>query len=152
MSYHDMRMVALERWWVESANPLYVWEAIAFCLNADPPRSIPDWCLPVLAETAANITDLAWACGQGRMKHDNAADKLKKATGLVRQGKNCFRQLAGDAQAQHAALDETYGHDAAKALEDERSITHDRARRILVDGYRFLGLEPPSKLPPEVST
>jgi hypothetical protein len=27
----DMRLASLERWWRETGNPLYVWEAIAIC-------------------------------------------------------------------------------------------------------------------------
>jgi hypothetical protein len=134
----DMWLTYLERWWGESRNPLYVWEAVMRSTAAR--RPIPDWCLPCLAETAANITGLGWACAQRRISHERAAAMLPKATGLVRQGVNCFRQLASDARANRAAQDETHGQVVTETLMAERSVEREQARKILARGYRFLGL------------
>jgi hypothetical protein len=151
-TYHDIWISSLERWWGESRNPLYVWEAVMRCLCTDPRRPIPDWCLPYLAETALAITDLAWACGRGRMKPDRAAGQVAKATGLARQGVSRFHEIASDYRAMRDALDETRGHEVTKALEAERSVARDRARRIIARGHRLLGSRRSSKPPPKVST
>jgi hypothetical protein len=39
----------------------YAWEAIAWCLEADEPQSLPRWCLEYIKVTAANLHSLA--CG-----------------------------------------------------------------------------------------
>jgi hypothetical protein len=33
-----------QRWYEQTKNPIYVWEAIAWCLEADEPQSLPRWC------------------------------------------------------------------------------------------------------------
>jgi hypothetical protein len=38
----------LRRWYQQTKNPLYIWEAIARCLHADNPPAVPDWCLDYL--------------------------------------------------------------------------------------------------------
>jgi hypothetical protein len=134
----DIWLPSLERWHRETRNPLYAWEAIALCLNADPAEPIPTWCVPYLADAAGNITDLAWGCGQGRIKPDAAGAAIGKALGLSRQGFNAFTKICRDREAMRAALDESYGHAAAEAILRKRSISTDRARRIVTGGKRLL--------------
>jgi hypothetical protein len=132
----------LDRWWRESKNPLYIWEAIARCLNVDPPAPIPAWCLPYLAEAARNITDLSWRCGQRRLSHSLAAGRVTRALGLTRQGFNAFREIPADRQAMRGALDERDGRPLKQVLKEiarSRSITKDRARRVVGEGRKLLG-------------
>jgi len=35
------------RWWKQTSNLLYAWEAIARCLNGDPQVPRPEWSLPL---------------------------------------------------------------------------------------------------------
>ena len=55
----DMWLPALQGWHEQTRNPLYVWQAMARCLNATPPAPIPDWCIPYLAEAADNLALLS---------------------------------------------------------------------------------------------
>ena len=100
-----MWLASLERWWKETSNPLHAWEAIARCLNADPPAPVPGWCLPYLAEIARNITDLQWQVARGQMPYNKASKQVGAALGVVRQGANAFARVQKDSDAMRYALD-----------------------------------------------
>lgn len=100
-----MWLVSLERWWRQTSNPLYAWDAISRCLNAASPISIPEWCVPYLAEAAKNITELSGQTARREMSHDQAAKKVGNALKVTRQGANAFAQLQSDAAASRYALD-----------------------------------------------
>jgi hypothetical protein len=99
-----MWLASLERWWDQTSNPLYAWEAIARCMNATPPAPTPEWCLPYLAEVARNITCLSWQVVGGRMPHEQAAKRVGRALGVARQGANAFAQVQKDGDAMRYAL------------------------------------------------
>jgi hypothetical protein len=98
-------LASLDRWWKQTGNPLYAWEAVARCLNAAPPAPIPEWCLPYLAEVARNITDLTWQVARGQTTHKEAAKTIGEALRVVRQGANAFAQVQKDRHAMRYALD-----------------------------------------------
>jgi hypothetical protein len=105
----DIHVDACERWWRLTDNPLYVWEAVACCLNASPPAPIPGWCLPKLAEAATKLTDLAWSVAHDREHGDVACKKVAERLGLVRQGKkNAFDAMAEDGRTTRAAVDQFF--------------------------------------------
>ena len=100
----DMWLTSLEHWWKQTGNPLFAWEAIARCLNANPPAPIPGWCLSYVAETARRITDLSWQAARRQISPAHAAKKLGEALGVVRQGTNHFAQVPKDRDAVRYAL------------------------------------------------
>jgi hypothetical protein len=91
----------IQRWYEETQNPLYVWEAIARCLYADEQPAFPDWCLDYLRGAAANLYRLS--CGLDfRMPSGTAAKNISpkdainlvsEAFSLSKQGKNAFAKL-----------------------------------------------------------
>jgi hypothetical protein len=106
-----------QRWHERRKNPLYVWEAITRCLEADEP--LPDWCLAYLRDTAANLHSLA--CGVDFRERQEAGLAIKKispeqavklianALGLSKQGKrNAFASLLVDRDDTRAWLDDLY--------------------------------------------
>ena len=119
----DLRLAYLKQWWLETANPLYVWETIGLSLARDPPLPIPDWCLPCLAEASANITSLATEYGNALRKIDkkDASEKAKSEWNKVKnrlpsalkfaqeRKKNAFSRMRDDAYAGHASLDQKFG-------------------------------------------
>jgi hypothetical protein len=138
------RVEACERWWRQTNNPLYVWEAIA--LSRDALAPIPDWCLPYIKGVAVNITDLSWAASRGEVAADRACGKVAEKLGLVRpRSKNAFARILDDKDVAKAALDSERGHQrhgAIEALREQRSIDEDRAARLLNRGKRLLGSHP----------
>lgn len=138
----------------QTGNPLYVWEAIARCLNADQP--IPDWCIPYLRDTAIRLSQLALGhdSDKGEIAIDQAPHLVAKALLLSRQGKNAFADLATDKrdviQAQMATTEfpsiaPFLRKLGLQLIQKTHSITLDRAKRILARGKR---LARPAKPPP----
>jgi hypothetical protein len=162
-----MWLVSLERWWKQTTNPLHAWEAIARCLNADPPAPIPEWCLPYLAEVARNITDLKWQVARRRMPHEQAAKRVGAALKMVRQGANAFKQVRQDCDAMYYALDaehepkgggtyvtavvgqetvstrtETWAGRTVRSIKADRNVETDHAAKAMLRrGRRLVGLD-----------
>ncbi len=141
-SYAGMWLNWSEHWWKETANPLHVWRALAFCLNSDPPLPTPDWCLPYLAKSAASIESLM--CGRDfrndhpRISPTEAHALTAEALEFSRQGKkSAFTEIAESSGLQRHAMDAALGHDAVEAIRKERSVTEERARRLLAKGQRL---------------
>jgi hypothetical protein len=132
-----------QRWYEQTKNPLYVWEAIAWCLHADEQRSLPDWCLAYLRDTAANLHSLA--CGVDfrdpakKITSDQAFKLTSNALSLARQGKkNAFASQRRDGDNMRAALDKHYhGRDSEVAKIKQNSTI---ARRIAL-GNRLHGFK-----------
>jgi hypothetical protein len=135
-----------EDWWKKTKNPLHVWRAIAICLNADPPASIPNWCLPYLASAASNINSLTlgwdFRDDHPRVSPAEAYALTTAALGLGKQGKkSSFTSVREDADSQLHALDAELGrNDVIKSIAKERSISKDRAARRLAHGKRLARL------------
>ncbi len=162
-----MWLASLERWWKQTSNPLHVWEAIARCLNADPPVPIPEWCLPYLADVARNITDLKWQVARRRMPHEQAAKRVGGALRVVRQGANAFAQVQKDSDAMRYALDaehepkkggdfvtlvvgqesvstttETWAGRTVRGIKADRNVETDHAvKAMLRRGRKLVGLD-----------
>ncbi len=141
--YRDMRLAACERWFRQTANPLYVWEALALC-NAAPPLPPPAWCLGYLGATAAAITDLSWAVGRGEVEPAAAYRRVPEILGLVRQGKkNSFATMADDADATGVALDGRISRNRAPVElvlgRTRRNLSPERARAIVRRGRKLIG-------------
>jgi hypothetical protein len=162
-----MWLASLERWWKQTSNPLYAWEAIARCLNADPPAPIPRWCLPYLAEVSRNITTLKWQVARRQMQHDQAANGVGRALKMVRQGANAFAQVQKDSDAVYYAMDaelepkkggdfvtiidghvsigqttETWAGRTVRRIKAERNVETDHATRtILRRGRKLIELD-----------
>jgi hypothetical protein len=131
-----------ESWWQKTKNPLHVWRAVAICLNAEPKLSIPDWCLPYLADAAANIETMM--CGydfrgeRPRLKPEQAHELTAHALGFSRQGKkNAFAELVDESSLHRYALDAERGIDALGAIKQERNVSDDRAARLLARGKKL---------------
>lgn len=141
-AYLDMRLAACERWWRETANPLYVWEAIALSLNSSQPLPIPDWCVPYLGEAARKLTDLNWAVMRGKADPVIASKKVSEKLDFVRQGKkNAFLAARDEADALRVALDLEYnGGNATKliARQTGRNLSPERVRAIVRRGKKLL--------------
>jgi hypothetical protein len=134
-----------ENWWVKTANPLFVWKALAVCLNAHPPLPIPSWCMPYLATTAHNLNSLAkgqdFREDQPPVSGDQAYALTTAALGLGSQGKkNAFAEVDETHRLQRHAMAAARGHDAIEAIKKERGITEERARRLLAKGKRLARL------------
>jgi hypothetical protein len=76
MSDNDVLLSNLERWWRETDNSLYVWEAISLTLGANPSEPMPEWCLPYLSEVAHNLTALSWATARRKMLPQHALARV----------------------------------------------------------------------------
>jgi hypothetical protein len=131
-----------EIWFKQDKNPLHVWRAIDWCLNSQPPQPIPDWCLPYLAGAATNITRLMAGQDIGEDRQavtpSQALDRSREALGFSRQGKkNAFAEIIEMSVLHRHALDAERGHDAVKAIEGERSVSTDRAKRLLEKGRKI---------------
>jgi hypothetical protein len=149
-----MWVSSLEQWWRKSdrgtrrdrddRNPLFVWEAIARCLNAEPRQPVPEWCLPYLAKAANDLTLLGWAAGRGEITTTKARNETAKALGLVRQGsKNAFARLVEDGRLMRSAYaEQVLGQPAeeGKVPGTERHVSVDRARRLRRRGRQLMGL------------
>ena len=136
-----------QRCYEQTKNPLYVWEAIAWCLKADEPQSLPDWCLAYLRDTAANLHSLA--CGVDFRERQEAGSAIKKispqqavklianALCLSKQRKrNAFASLRVDRDDTHAWLDDHhYWRDAGvPEVQMLRNLTPESARRRIARG------------------
>jgi hypothetical protein len=126
----NLWLPALQRWHEETGNPLYVWQALARCLNAQPPAPIPPWCSPYLADAANNMALLSWGKDfrdktlERRISPDDAKKLVGEALSLWKpKTKNAFARLADDALASRTALD---FDDAAEMAERGRLILHVR--------------------------
>jgi len=131
-----------EHWFKLDNNPLHVWRAIDWCLNSEPPQPIPDWCLPYLAGAATSITRLMAGQDIGEDRQaitpSQALDRSREALGFSRQGKkNAFAEIMEASTLQRHALDAERGQDAVKAIEGERSVSEDRAKRLLEKGRKI---------------
>jgi len=162
-----MWLDSLERWWKQTSNPLHAWEAIARCLNADPPARIPQWCLPYLAEVSRNITTLKWQVARRQMPYDRAANGVGRALKMVRQGANAFAQVKKDSDAMYYAMDaeheprkggdyvtiiygqasigqttETWAGRTVRKIKAQRNVETDHtAKTILRRGRKLIGLD-----------
>jgi hypothetical protein len=149
----DLRHETLDRlrhWYEQTKNPLYAWEAIARCLNADERPSLPEWCIPYLREAATNLCRLSW--GQDFRKPTRSKISTHKAAALVpnalsfsRQGqKNVFAMLHDDRDTMRDALDLHYhkkiGASLLQEIKRRRNVEIDRAGRIIARGRRLLRL------------
>ena len=145
-SYAAMWLDWSEHWWSKTSNPLHIWRV---CLNSDPPLSIPEWCLPYLAKSAGNIEELMsgrdFRGDRPKVSPSDAHALIPEALEFSRQGKkSAFTEIADSSSLQRRAMDAAWGgaraHDAVEAIKKERSITDDRARRLLAKGKRLARL------------
>ena len=139
----DAALDRARNWYEQTANPLYVWEAMAWCLNAEEPKSIPDWCLPYLRVAATNLYRLY--CGIDFREvtkpiEPNEAPKLvPEALAISRQGTNMFAKILKDRDDSRAALDEMYSGRGAHRL---RTVTEKSANRRIARGKRLISVKP----------
>jgi hypothetical protein len=132
-------------WWQKTKNPLHVWRAFAICLNAEPRLAIPDWCLPYLADGAANIDTLMrghdFRGERPQLTPQKACTLTAEALGFVRQGKkSAFAEIKEDSSLQLHALNAELGQDALGNIMRERNVSDDRAARLLSKGKRLTRL------------
>lgn len=157
----------VKNWWDETKNPLYAWEAISRSAESGEPP--PAWAAAYLRETAKNLLLLAHRRdfrdrGASAVTPDQAMALLGQALGLVAPGqKNAFARRSDDADAARAAMDaefydppdavpllqtrdgerlEPIRHPARTELMQRRTITADRAQRIIARGAKLTRLPP----------
>jgi hypothetical protein len=144
-----------QRWYEQTKNPLYVWEAIAWCLEADEPQSLPRWCLDYIKVTAANLHSLACGVdfrlppGSAKISSDQAVKLIASALCLCKQRKrNAFAALLVDRDDMRAGLTNYYyGRDAGvPEIEMSRRTTRESARRRIARGKRLIGVKRKSSL------
>lgn len=140
-----------QKWYEQTQNPLYVWEAITWCLQAEERQSLPDWCIDYLRDTATNLYRLS--CGvdfrepgssdREIVSSDEALKLVLNALSLSEQGKkNAFASLQVDQIDARSALDEIYyGPDECTARLVKRNITPKSARRHARRGMRLLDVK-----------
>ena len=162
----DLWLDSYERWWRVTGNPLFCWEAMNHCLNADPPRPVPTWCLPYLGEAARNLTTMAWGRDFRRdapLPPGRALSVVPEAFGLGKQGqKSAFKRYAEDARLMRdynrgEAVDHSYREVGGEM--HKNPVGPERARQLKRQAKRLLGdknfhpkfLSPPDKLSPEPS-
>jgi hypothetical protein len=149
MDYREMRLAALKRWWRQTKNPLFAWEAIDFCLNAQPPRAIPEWCIAYLAQAAAALTHLHWATVRDEISPTEAFKQSRGALGFGRERqKTAFAKGTDDAFLLRVALNEDQRKPVieqdpvdgtARLIGENDWVTEDRVRRRLRRGRKLLG-------------
>jgi hypothetical protein len=132
----------LRRWYRQTLNPLYAWEAIARCLINDNPPLIPDWCLDYLRSAAINLTNLSFGTDfrtHHRVSADQAIELAAAALSLSRQGKlNAFAALLKDRDAvRDANTVDFFGAGRLQEIAGRRNISKDRAQRIIKKGRRL---------------
>jgi hypothetical protein len=139
-------LARLRHWYAQTNNPLYAWEAIACCLPTDDPIAIPDWCLDYLRSASMNIFCLsrrqdfrAPNSPAGQLSAQQAVDLIPHALALSKQGKlNAFESLLKDRDIMRDANSVLfYGEGAIEEIETRRSVTKDRAKRIVAKGKRL---------------
>jgi hypothetical protein len=145
----DAALIRTHNWYEETGNPLYAWEAIVWCLNAEEPQSLPDWCTSYLRDTAENLYRLS--CGKDfrdpssgeRISPDKAAKLVSNALSISRQGKNAFASLLRDRDDSRSALAAAYHGPGAGVAETawSRNVTSDSAKRRVKRGNRLLGVK-----------
>lgn len=120
----------------QTKNPLYVWEAIAVGLYAEP--NIPEWCIPYLHKASLKLTTL----GKSKIKIKHA--QVLEALSLSSQGKRgAFAALQNDRRdmaeaGKHSSLFMRKTGLGLKVIGSSRSVEPDRARRILARGKRLM--------------
>jgi hypothetical protein len=134
-----------ESWWTKTNNPLHVWRVVAICLNAEPRLAIPDWCLPYLADAAANIGTLMrgqdFRGERPQLTPQKACTLAAEALSFVRQGKkSAVAEIRDDSSLQMHALNAERGLDALAEIKQERNVSDDRAARLLSRGKRLTRL------------
>ncbi len=127
-----------EHWWRLDQNPLHAWRAIDCCLNTNPPLPLPVWCLPYLADAARKMTMLTggqdFESGE-RIDDEQALDRVRSALSLSRQGKkNAFLTVREVSQLSKHVLK---GEDAVHIIQQEKSVTLDRAKRLVKVGESY---------------
>jgi hypothetical protein len=140
----------LRHLYVQTKNPLYVWEAIYQSLSADEPI-IPRWCIPYLHKTAYKLKQLASGHdfklapkrGLPWITPDQAMQLVPAALAFSTQGKrNAFAALRSDRrnmdEARNASRNALFNELALKSIEKKRTVTRDRAKRIIAQGKRLL--------------
>lgn len=133
----------------ETKNPLYIWEAIALALYAEP--IVPEWCLPYLHEAARKLrylskskTKYPWA-KKGAATDKHIAAQVLEALSLSKQGKrNAFDALQIDRRdmAHAQRYSSPFMRKTGLALEaitksKKRNVGKDRAQRLLKRGDRL---------------
>jgi hypothetical protein len=138
-------LARLQHGYDETKNPLYVWEAITWCLHADDPPTIPGWCLNYLREAATNI--YALSCGKNfRNSKSPAFPSTEQAVKLVaealllsKQGKrNAFAALLKDRDDQRDANSVIF---SGEATSEETTISHREGKYFVVDVVHGTALE-----------
>ena len=152
-------LIQIRRWYEIADNPLYVWEAIAVCLDADEQIALPKWCVDYLRRTAANIYKLY--CGRDfrssvtplpKISPDRALKLVPNALSFVRQGKrNAFASTSVDREDMSAAIGEIHGFGHADKIERKRSVSPGVPRDGELGG-RSAFLTSRAKLPDELLT
>jgi hypothetical protein len=139
--------------YVETSNPLFVWQAIDYCSDRwfGARTEIPAWCAEYLFKSAEALMALVRPEGHPCKQQDAAA-----AFGLAGQGKNDFRKAAADLRKMQLAekyyLNRATGRSAADALDEAKreaglECSGDRsAFAAIAKGVRLMGEQVPQKL------
>jgi hypothetical protein len=141
-------LARLQHQYDETKNPLYVWEAIACCLLADNPLTIPDWCLNYLRKAATNICRLS--CGrdfhypESKLSTDQAFGLVAGALLLSEQGqRNAFARLLKDRDDQVDANSDALYRDKfyREVIFKWTTISHKDGEYFVADVFRGTVLE-----------
>src|SRR5258708_987132 len=82
-----------QRWFEESHNPLYAWEAIYICLENNEEISLPLWCREYLCMAAKNLCQLSYGrdlregASREKISPDRAMKLVANALSLSKQEK-----------------------------------------------------------------
>jgi hypothetical protein len=143
----------VHRWYEQTKNPLYVWEAITRCLHADEQLVLPDWCVDYLRGAATNLYRLS--CGLDfrdppgpatkTISSDHALKLVSNALSLSKQGKrNAFASLLAHRDdmrlvVRHWPYRSWDG--LVPEIQKQRNVTRESARRRATRGKRLMGVK-----------
>jgi hypothetical protein len=155
-SERRLRLQCLETWWIETKNPLLIWEAIA--LSEDP---LPEFCKGYLRDVAIKLTESSRRCAAlapaDRAKDaQHALTSLSGFLGLTREReKNAFARYADDAEDIWASVRAKVSaefklarneDDEVAKIAGDLNVSKDTARRHLTRGHRLTGKKKPKAL------
>ncbi len=140
-------LAVYERWFRETGNVLYAWQAAARCLSLSPAEPLPEWVAAVIRDAAVALTRLATLrdpCTGERSVPPTRA--LARALALVPQAlklsakgkKSAFARQLADHYDQCAALDVDRGW-APETYAVTRTLG--AAQRHIRRGRKLTGLQ-----------
>ncbi len=155
--FTKLHLRLLEARYRATANPLWAWAALQWCIGEVPRTPIPEWCIAYFVDAARRLTQLAPTDyseergGKGR-SYAAKAPKLREITNalrLTRKGGSAYRDAWSTSRSARAA-EKYYMLRAAKwpakdalneVMEWLGAPDEDQAKKIIREGKRVLGVK-----------